>query len=195
MRSVITEAMSAAQACAADITSRPRYADLGTKTHFGRGDIPAHKLADPRLLTLADSRALLLLFGEVQECRLILLDGAIRMHPAVVVIFIDWFAGSDRIYAEAISGRLTWGQFNQSLKEILLRTQARLQQADALIQANMQNTQFEIEQRHRAVAAFDQWLNQQNALGARGRTIAPAGGGLRSITCKYVETRLECGSS
>src|SRR5690242_16742080 len=104
MRSVALETLVAATTCMAGITSKPRYADLATKTHFGAGEIPPHKLADARRLTREDSRALLYLFAEAQQCRLIALEGATRMHPLVVTIFIEWFAGSDRVYAEAIFG-------------------------------------------------------------------------------------------
>jgi hypothetical protein len=196
MRGVAIEIVVAANTCMAGITSKPRYADIGTKTHFGSGDIPAHKLADARLLTREDSRALLYLFAEAQECRLIALEGATRMHPLVVTIFIEWYAASDRVYAEAIFGRLTWGQFNQALKEIGLQAQARFQQADALIAANAQNPQqFENEQRLIAIQAFERWVNTQYVLVSRRRAIAPQDGGLRSIRCNYVGPRLECRSS
>src|SRR5262245_9183403 len=89
------------------------------------------------MLTLEDSRTLLLFFGADQECRRVLLEGAVRMHPLVVTIFIEWFAASDRVYAEAIFGRLTWGQFNQGLRKLGLQAQARLRQAHALIAANV----------------------------------------------------------
>jgi len=195
LRSVAIETLIEAQACAAEISSKPRYADLGTKTHLVAGDIPPHKLADARLLTITDSRALLWYFSEVQDCRRVMLEGAVRMHPLVVTILIEWFAASDRIYAEAIFGRLTWGQFNQALREVGLQAQARLQQADALIAANAQNPQFENEQRLIAIQAFDRWINTQYVLVSRRRAIAPADGGLRSIRCNYVGPRLDCRSS
>src|SRR5262245_7608616 len=90
-RSVALETVVEATTCIVGVTSQPRYADLATKTHFGTGDVPPHKLADARLLTREDSRALLYLFSEVQECRRVLLEGAVRMHPLIVTIFIEWF--------------------------------------------------------------------------------------------------------
>jgi hypothetical protein len=193
MRSVAIETLTQALACGSEITSRPQYADLGTKMHFGRGDsIPPQKLADTRLLTRDDSIALLTFYIETQRCRRIILEGAVRMHPLVVTVFIDWFAASDRVYAEAILGRITWGQFNQALKELGLQTQVRLQQADALIAANAQNPQFDNEQRLIAMQAFERWVNQQRVLATRQRAISPNDHGLSSIRCTYVGPRLEC---
>jgi hypothetical protein len=195
IRSVALETLVDAQACIVEIGIKPRYSDLATKTHLVAGDIPSHKLADARLLTITDSRTLLWYFSEMQECRRVLLEGAARMHPLVVTVFIEWFAASDRIYAEAIFGRLTWGQFNQGLKEAGLRAKARIEQAGALIEANAQNPQFENEQRLIAIQAFERWVGTQYVLVSRRRAIAPGDGGLRSIRCNYVGPRLECGSS
>jgi hypothetical protein len=196
MRSVAIETVAQTRTCADAITSKPRYADLGTKTHFGRFDtIPDYKLTDARLLTRQDSIALLALYAEAQECRRVMLEGAVRMHPLFVTIFIEGFAASDRIYAEAIFGRITWGQFNEALRRVGLQAQARFERAEAIIAANGQNPDFDNEQRLIAAQAFDQWLNQQRLLAGRQRTIAPTDGGLRSISCKYVGPRLECSSS
>ena len=195
VRSVAIESLVEANACAATIASKPRYADLATKTHLISGDIPAHKLADARVLTREDSRALLWYFSELQECRRVLLEGAVRMHPLIVTIFIEWFAASDRIYAEAIFGRLAWGQFNQALQELGAQTQARFRQGEALVAANVDNPQFDNEQRLIAIQAFERWVSTQYVLVSRRRAIAPQDGGLRSIRCNYVGPRLECRSS
>jgi len=91
-------------------------------------------------------------------------------------------------------GRITWGQFNQSLKELGLHTQARLQQADALIAANAQNPAFDNEQRLIAIQAFERWLNTQHVLVSRRRAISMADGAVSTIRCNYVGPQLECGS-
>jgi hypothetical protein len=194
VRSAALETVVAASACMAGVTSKPRYADLATKTHLGPGDIPPHKLADARLLTREDSRTLLFYFSQMQECRLVTLEKATSVHPLVVTILIEWFAGSDRIYAEAIFGRLTWGQFNEALRRLGRRTQARLQQAEAIIAANPQNADFDNEQRLIAIQAFERWTGTQYVLASRRRAIAMADGALSTIRCNYVGPRLECGS-
>src|SRR5262245_9269754 len=196
MRSVLMETVAAVQDCAAGITSKPQYADLGTKTHFGRSDtIPEHKLSDARVLTREDSIALLRLYGESQECRRIMLEGAVKMHPLIVQLFIEWFAAADRIYVEAIFGRITWGQFNSALRQLGLSAQARFERAEAVIAANAQNPEFENEQRLLAIQAIERWVGTQTVLVSRRRAIAPQDGGLRSIRCNYVGPRLECRSS
>src|SRR5690349_4687114 len=70
MRNAAIETVAKTSACVRAITSKPRYADLETKTHFGRFDtIPDFKLTDARLPTREDSIALLSLYAETQECR------------------------------------------------------------------------------------------------------------------------------
>jgi len=130
--------------------------------------------------------------ARAQECRKIQLDGAAKIHPLVLLTTIETYSASDKLWADATSGRLTWGKFNEGRRNVALDAQRKSIEADAQITAQLQNQhQFELEQRARAAAAMQQWAYQQQALQAQQQYIN-AVTRPRTINCNYYGTTAQC---
>jgi hypothetical protein len=134
-------------------------------------------------------------YGDLQECRKIVLAGASKMHPLILLAFVEGFANSDKLWAEATSGHLTWGKFNEERKNLMTQGQARIMQVEMQVSAQLQSQhQSEIEQRQRAAAAMQQWSYQQQVL-ANQRAAINAANQPRMINCNYFGTSATCTSN
>ena len=97
---------------------------------------------------------------------------------------LEFFSDADKLYVEAVSGKLSWGQLNQAHHTLTTQYKARLTE-DARIAANVQDQhQFAIEQHQRAAAAMQQWAYQQQLLNKMNQT--------RMITCNYIGNTATC---
>src|ERR1700750_1569930 len=98
------------------------------------------------------------LYSDMQDCRKLVLDGASKTHPAVMMAWVENFSNSDKLWAEFTRGKMPGGKFNEGRKSLAVEGQARLTQAGAQINGQLQNQhQSEVEQRQRAAQAFSQW--------------------------------------
>jgi hypothetical protein len=85
----------------------PEYKNIKTKLYFGLDNQPPlQKLTDTSRPTKEEIKLLYRVYGDVQECRKILLDGAAKMHPLILLTFIESYAESDKLWAEATGGKL-----------------------------------------------------------------------------------------
>jgi hypothetical protein len=111
-----------------------------------------------------------------------------------MLTLVQSFSEKDKVYTDFVDGRMTWGQFNQSLKDIGEKTQVAGMRAANQIDANLQNQHaFEIEQRQRAAAAFQQWAYQQQVLANQRAAIAAANRPV-TINCNYAGATAQCTS-
>jgi hypothetical protein len=134
------------------------------------------------------------LHGEKQTCRQITLDAAGRAHPLRMVVFVEQFAASDKLWADIATGKSTWAEFNQGLKEIGVAAQGKMAQADVQIVTGLANQHMgEIAQRQRAAAAFQQWAYQQQVLYQQQQAIN-AINSPRTINCNYFGNTARCNS-
>jgi len=195
MQKVAAETKVSAEACNETIAGNSKYAPIATKTYFGADNkIPLQMLNDKTSPTKPEIALLYGVYGEVQDCRKIVLDGASRMHPLYMLTLVEAYAESDKLWAEVTAGRLTWGKFNEGRKNISTRTQARMLQADTQISSQLQNQhQFELEQRQRAAAAMQQWSYQQQVLANQQQAIN-AMNQPRTINCNYFGNTAQCSS-
>lgn len=137
--------------------------------------IPLEMLTDPSKPTKDEIKDLYRLHNDVQQCRKVLLDGMAKYHPLAVMTFVEGFTEADKLSIEATTGKLSWGHINQRRKDQYVQLRARLTQVDQQIAAQLNNQhQFEVEQRQRAAAAFQQWAYQQQALAQQQQLINAA---------------------
>jgi hypothetical protein len=124
-------------------------------------------------------------YGELQDCRKIILEGAAKMHPLYMLTLVEGYSASDKLWTDMTAGRLTWGTFNEGRKNIATQIQAKLILADGQVSAQLQNQhQFEVQQRQRAAEAFQQWSYQQQVIANQQRAIN-AMNQPRTINCNY----------
>jgi hypothetical protein len=129
-------------------------------------------------------------YADMQPCRKITLEGAGRVHPAIVNALVNLFDASDTLAVEFVSARMTWGNYNQRRHSIAVQANQQINEAHTMIASQLQNQhQFEMEQRQRAIASLQQWAHQQQvlenqrlAIMAQGHAAAMAS---RPMTCNF----------
>jgi len=156
--------------------------------------MPLQYLTDQTRPTKAEVLDLYKAYGDVQNCRKIYLDGAAATPPFFLATFVESYSASDRVWAEAVAGKLTWGKFNEARKAIAAETQSKLAEADVKIRGQLQGQhQFEMEQRQRVAEAMQQWSYQQQQLMQNQQAIN-ALNGPRTINCNYYGSTAHCTS-
>jgi hypothetical protein len=194
MQTVAAELQAKNDACFQHIADNPDYAALKLKTPL---DVPPQYLLQMMNdQTSPNKKEISLLYrvnGDMQGCRKIALDGVSKMHPLILTTLVEFYSNSDKLWGQATAGRLTWGQFNQSRKDLRAQVQQKMMQADAQIRSELQSqNQAELAQRQQAAAALGAGLKAAgDAYGnmpmpqrpIQCNTIA-TGGGNSSTTCQ-----------
>jgi hypothetical protein len=158
MEKIANATASSFDACAAQIADNAEYENLKKKTSVTAPlqEMPLQMLSDNSLPTKDEIKLLYKLHSDRQECRKIVLDGASKHHPLTMMAIVDAFSEADKLWVEATGGRLSWGKFNQGRKDIDIRAQASLTQAQLQIGSKLENQhQNELAQRQRAAAALE----------------------------------------
>jgi hypothetical protein len=195
IQSVGADAKTASDACFENVANNADYAPLKSKTALNSPQYSLQMLNDKTSPSKQEISLLYRVYEDNQECRKIVLDGASKMHPLVLLAYVDTFSESDKLWAGATAGRLTWGQFNQGRKDLSTQAQEKLIQANAQIGSQLQNqNQAELAQRQRAAAAFQQWSYQQQQLAVQRQAIAAANRP-RTINCDYFGNTAQCTSN
>jgi hypothetical protein len=111
------------------------------------------------------------------------LESAARMHPAIVVVLAENYAGVDANYAGLVSGKKNWGAFVSENQALVTDRRARLLQVGENLQKNLGNAPApDAADRERAEAALSTWARQQRLLLAD-----------QPVTdCRYVGSTLNC---
>ena len=191
------QAATTSESCSTKPYSKRRYARLAKKMYLDpdlNRSMPVQYLTDESRPTQGEIADLYRLHGEVQACRKILLDGATKVHPLVLAALIESFAENDRVWAQAASGKLTWGQFNEARERLALQSTVKMTEIEGQIDARLQDRdEFEVQQRQRAAAAMQQWTWQQQQLYQHQR-IADAASQPRTISCNYSGNAANCTS-
>jgi hypothetical protein len=134
--------------------SRPDYRELRTKLYFSLDDteMPSQYRTDPSFPTKKQIADLYKWHTDVQGCRKVFLDRIEKWLPFVIANYAELYAEIDGLFVEAVSGKLSWGRFNEARKAASDRNKIRLAD-DARASANAQDKQqFAAEQRERAAA-------------------------------------------
>ena len=175
IQSVSAQYGSASQYCNQKIADNPDYAPLKAKTSL---DTPPQftlqMLNDKTSPNKKEISLLYRVYGDRQQCRKIYLDGAAQMSPLLLNVLVENYSDGDKLWAQATAGRLTWGQFNQSRKDINTQGQQREIQVTAQINSQLQ-------QQHQAELAQQQLAQQQ----ARAAAIAGLANGLQNASNAY----------
>ena len=108
----------------------------------------------------------------------------------MVNALVTSYDATDKLAVEFVSGRMTWGNFNQQRSSITMQTRQQLSEAQSMIASQLQNQhQFEMAQRQQAIANLQRWAyqqqvleNQRLAIMAEGHAAAMAS---RPITCNF----------
>ena len=184
-------------ACLQEVVSKPEFAGLSKKVYLNtdsRASYPLEYLTNQAKPTKAEIADLYKLHGEIQECRKIALDGVSAMHPLYLATLVEYFSDGDRLWADAASGKLTWGKFNEARQALTTQYRAKLTEADARVRGELQEQhQFELEQRQRAAAAMQQWAYQQQQL-YQQQQMVDAVNRPRMINCNYSGNTAQCSS-
>jgi hypothetical protein len=196
MQATAAESNASGQDCFQHIADNPDYTPLKFKTSLDFN--PQYSLQMLNDKTSPNKQEISLLYrvyGDIQECRKIALDGASKTHPLILLTYVETFSESDKIWSQATGGRLTWGQFNEGRKNVTTQAQKQMIQANAQIGSQLQNEhQGELAQRQRAAAAFQQWAYQQQQIAVQQQAIAAANRP-RMINCDYYGNTAQCTSN
>ena len=144
---------------------------------------PAMKL-NPNKATAGESAQVLLLRRDyLASCRKIALEGASRVHPAIVAILAQNYAKADENYAKFATYKISWGEFVTENQTLVTERRAQLLAAGESMQQSLgQKRPVEAPDRQRAEAALSSWMHQQQIL-------LPD----QPVTdCKYVGSTLNC---
>jgi hypothetical protein len=196
MHEAAANMLTSSKPCFEAISQNPEYQPLSAKVNLGFDTtVPLRMLNDQSRPTKREIDLLYKVYDEVQQCRKIELEGVSKIHPLALSVYVETYAESDKLWAEATTGKLTWGQFNRGRQDIKVRAQQKTTQANAQVASQLQNQhQFEIEQRQRAAAAFQQWAYQQQALAVQQQAINAANRP-RTINCNYYGSTATCNSN
>ena len=194
MRTADGETRAAARACHQRVVSQPEYAHLKTKLSLDDGNYPLEFTTNTARPTKQEISLLYKYHADFQPCTKIAVEGLAQVHPLLMLTLVEYLSARDKLWAEAVKGGLTWGQFNQGLKDLQTQHQANGTRAGHQITAQLQNQHaFEVQQRQHAAAAFQQWANQQEEL-ANQRQAINAMNAPRTINCQYVGNTAQCQS-
>jgi len=197
MNNEATTANASGTACLNAVFARPEYSSITTKSYFSTTDQtwPLAMLNDETRPSKEQIKQIYAFYSDVQECRKIILDGASKTHPALVMAWVQNFSNADKLWTEFTRGKMPWGKFNEGRKSLAVDGQARLMQATAQINGQLQNShQAEVEQRQRAAEAFSNWANQQQAFALQQQAINAANRP-RTINCNYFGNTASCNSN
>jgi hypothetical protein len=195
MQAISTETAASGQACIQNVADKPEYASLKSKTVLSPDpQFTLQMLNDKSSPNKQEISLLYRVYGDLQDCRKILLDGASKIHPLLLFTLVEGYADIDKLWAQTTGGGLTWGQFNESRKAYGTRFQQKFIQANMQIASQLQNQhQSEMDQRQRAAAAFRQWADQQQQMALQQQAIDAANRS-RTINCTYSGNTAQCNS-
>jgi hypothetical protein len=195
MQATAAETDAFGRACIQKAADKPEYAPLKSKTVLSLdSQIPLQMLNDKTSPNKQEIALLYRVYGDLQDCRKIFLDGASKTHPLILLTLVEGYANSNKLWAQTTAGRLTWGQFNEGRKDNLTQNQQKMVQANMQISSQLQNQhQSEMEQRQRAAAAFQQWAAQQQQMALQQQAIDAANRS-RTINCTYSGNTAQCDS-
>jgi LAS superfamily LD-carboxypeptidase LdcB len=165
MEQAIVDTQNRSNACWEMVERDPRFQGILEKIPI-RDPLPSLTiLANSDLPTSQEIEDLYAGHQAIQPCRKIALEGMGRVHPALVSVFAEAYAGFDDDLLRLVNRQLTWGEYAQAyiqrrkmLTEKLLRT---AQEIDAQL-ANAHA--YELQQRQRAGQALMLWSAYQQQL-------------------------------
>jgi hypothetical protein len=125
VRSLAAEGPRDFRGCVDAIAANPRYEPLRDKLYLGAGgEYRSSSLRNRANPNKSEIELLKAVHSDLQDCRKIAL--AETLQPNERQALTESHAADDRIWAEALAGRLTWGKFNESRRGIAMRQQVKL---------------------------------------------------------------------
>src|SRR5215472_11934524 len=107
--------------CIDGVMAKPDYAHLKTKM-FVSSDAtatpPLEYLSDNSHPTKSEIADIYKYYSDIRPCRKIALEGEATVHPARVNALVTGYDATDKLAVEFVSGRMTWGNFNQQRASI-----------------------------------------------------------------------------
>lgn len=124
-RPIVAESPRDFRGCVGAITANPQYESLRDKLYLGvGGDYHRSYLRNTANPNESEIELLKAVHGDLQNCRKIAL--AETLQPNERQALTASHAADDKIWAEVLAGRLTWGKFNEGRRVIAMRQQAKL---------------------------------------------------------------------
>jgi len=185
--------------CIDGVMAKPDYAHLKTKM-FVSSDAtatpPLEYLSDNSHPTKSEIADIYKYYSDIRPCRKIALEGEARVHPARVNALVTGYDATDKLAVEFVSGRMTWGNFNQQRASIIVQMRQQLREAQSMIASQLQNQhQFELAQRQRASESLQRWAYQQQVLENQRIAAMSAAASNQSpiiIPCGYNGSYFDC---
>ena len=174
------------EACTKSIDADPAYAPLRVKMPIsGEQHASLQMLADKSKATPQEISLLYKLYDANQTCRKILLDAVAKTTPVRQVAYVEVFTAADKLWADHVGGKTTWGEFNQARDAVLAAGKEKLVEAETKINGGLQHEhEAEMAQRQRAAAAMSEWSAQQQAIQAANRA--------RTTNCNTFGNAVNC---
>ena len=115
-----------------------------------------------------------------------------QVHPAYALSITEYISQIDEGVSYLLTDRFSIGEYNIFINRLAVAHQKNLQQVSVSIQNNLSRShQYEMEQRARAVMAFQNWNYQQQRLNQQQQMIN-AVNRPRTTTCSYIGRFLNC---
>lgn len=159
-------------------------------------DIPdpaaAQKMAIQEFASQEDKQNAILYRATFNPCVEIALTEWGQVHPAYAVAIAEYISQIDEGVSYLLTDKFTIGEYNIFTSRLSVAYERNLQQVNDSIQNNLSRShQYEMEQRARAVAAFQNWNYQQQQLNQQQQMIN-AVNRPRTTTCSYIGRFLNC---
>jgi hypothetical protein len=172
-------------ACGKAINDDPSYDLLRTKMRIGTENASLQMLADKSKATPQEIASLYKLYDAYLGCRKILLEATAKTTPVRQMAYVEMFTAVDKIWADHVSGKTTWGEFNQTRDVAKAAGAQKLQEAEARIHGGLEHDhEAEMAQRQRAVNAMAEWSAQQQAIQAANQP--------RTTNCNFIGNSANC---
>jgi len=171
-------------ACWRRALTSPPYQALKPRIGDYSDSPTAAQKANPQKATPAEAAEVLALRRDYYAaCRMIALESAARVHPAIVAILADNYAKVDANTARLAGGQIGWGAFVTENQALVTERRGQLLAAGESLQASVSRAlPSDGERRQPAEAALARWTGQQQSLLAN-----------QPVTrCRYDGARLAC---
>ena len=148
---------------------------------------------------MSEKLDIILYYRDEAKCRAIAIEGYGNVHPSYTIVYVNYFTTIDRIVAEVIKAKITYGDANDSILEALQNLQRDINEVDNALDTELANSYaYEEAKRREAIVALQNWIYvQQYLLNAQRTAAVQQGAGhyhvQQEMQCTYMGgNRIRC---
>lgn len=165
MRQTLESGFQQLQACADGVNRR--FNSLSDKIVLDPQSYDIELLSSPKVPSDSEIEAIFERRNALQPCRRSAIESAGSVHALLANVMANTYLDADKLYVALATERLTYGEFNRRLMDIVADHNRRWVQASSEIDQQLQGAhEAELVYRQRAAQAFQQWSYQQQLLNA-----------------------------